>query len=218
MSTTVKYMTIVEPVFEVSFVGTAKRSVWQAGLKDDGLLLPQGQDEVQVILSAVETTYMGIRFRELSLSLLLDDTQALMVHAFNSHPAFAFVEQRFFKTPYFYADVTFSERRISVRQKGRPLFEAALPESAVIAASRDECSERKIWLTRSAQTESRHYFFARLEGHADYYQPAGASVQFLDGAALNPSFDLLRQSNFQISGWLVRQRGRHSKSKTFTQG
>ncbi|MBK8030527.1 MAG: hypothetical protein IPK17_13690 [Chloroflexi bacterium] len=90
MTQPIEYVTIVEPVLEVTLIGTADRAVWAPHFD----LGAQTADPVTVVLSAVETTYMGVRFRELSLSLLLDDAKGILVHAFNSSRMFAFIERQ----------------------------------------------------------------------------------------------------------------------------
>ncbi len=161
-------------------------------------------------MSAVETTYMGVRFRELSLSLLLDGAHGLLVYAFNSNRVFAFIERQMFHTPYYHAAITVTARQIRLEAQGSPLLDARLPDTATVERTADECLE---WRLALPTTKLQH-FYARLEGHTEYY--AGGTLQHFDHFDAPPALVYLRQSNFRLHTWSVRPTARHSKSKTYT--
>lgn len=208
MTQPIEYVTIVEPVLEVTLIGTADRAVWAPHFD----LGARTADPVTVVLSAVETIYMGVRFRELSLSLLLDDAKGILVHAFNSSRVFAFIERQMFHTPYYYAAISVTARHIHLATQGQPLLDARLPDTAPVERSADECREWQLTLP----TTKPQYFYARLEGHTEYYACAGSTVQGFDHPAMPPAFTYLQQSNFRLHTWSVRTTARHSKSKTYS--
>lgn len=207
MTQPIEYVTVVDPVLEVTLIGTADRAIWAPHFD----LGAPTADPITVVLSAVETTYMGVRFRELSLSLLLDDTQGILLHAFNSNRVFAFIERQMFHTPYYHAAISVAARHIRLARQGHPLLDACLPESAFSEHSADECREWRLTLP----TTKPQYFYARLEGHTEYYASAGSTAQLFDHPAQPPAFAYLRQSNFRLHTWSVRATARHSKSKTY---
>ena len=214
MDTSTRYAVVVEPVLEVTLVGTASLAVWQPHLEAEGLRYAAAGDTLPVVLSATQARYWGMTFREFSLSLLLNDSEALLFHAFNSNRFFAWVERRMFHTPYYPAAVSVAEQHIALQEQGVSQFEAALPPSAAVLNSRDERMERRLWLKRLTPASPRAYFDACLEGFTQVYDAAGCRLQFAPAPQLHPAFDLLARSGFQAQHWMVRTAARHSKGQT----
>jgi len=215
MTNTVKYVTIVDPVLEVTLIGTASLATWQPHLEAEELAIET--NKVHVVLSAVETRYMGILFKEFSVSLLLDEHQVLLLHAFNSNRLFAWAERQLFHTPYYHGDILVQENRIAIREQGHPLIEVSLPDKATVLRSGDETVERVVVMKRSSHSVKRHYFHARLEGHTRYFDTTESTPHYFDSTQLNPTLSTLRQSNFRLQDWSVRSHARHSKSNTYQQ-
>jgi hypothetical protein len=211
-----KYMTIVEPVLEVTLIGQGDTDPWRPLLEAEGIKFPLDQEKIEIILSGVEARYLGVKFRELSISLRIDENQVFLVYAFNSNRWFALAERVFFRTPYYYATIVVNPYHIRLMNKGQLLFEAILSETAPVTDSQDEFTEWQIWLPKllRKQADKPHYFNARLEGYTQHYKLSNNSVLFSGGlpAPLQP----LLNSNFHLDDWLVRDSARHSKSQTFT--
>ncbi|MDX2078268.1 MAG: hypothetical protein SFZ02_17680 [bacterium] len=213
---TITYTTIIEPVLEVSLIGEANFVSWQPKLEAEGLDILHHADKIPVILSAVEATYMGMMFREFSISLAINDSYYFLAHAYNSKRFFAFVERRLFRTPYYHATITTTPHKVAIHQNQKMVFEAILPEDAPITSQKDENFEWQISLPKSLRKKHDvpHYFYARLEGHSHHYDAKSAQMT-ISPSPTDEIFALLEQSEFTIKNWLVRPHGRHSKSKTY---
>jgi hypothetical protein len=213
---TISYTTIIEPVLEVSLIGDANFANWQPKLEAEGLDIRHHGDKIPVILSAVEATYMGMMFREFSISLAINDSHYFLAHAYNSNRFFAWVERRLFRTPYYHATVTTTPHKVAIHQNQKMVFEAILPEDAPITSQIDESFEWQIGLPKSLRKkyDVPHYFYARLEGQSHHYDSLSAHMIF-SPSPTSDIFALLQQSEFTIRDWLVRPHGRHSKSKTY---
>lgn len=218
MDNPVEYVTVVEPVLEVTLICTGDVAPWQQTLSREGLTLPQEQAQIEMVLSAAEMKYMGVKFQEFSISLRIDDTQALLVYAFNSNRLFAFMERAVFRTPYYFAAIGVNAHRIQVMNGQQRFFDATLPETASLTHSASELNDFRVWLPSASEQGDKkaHYFNARLEGETKHYAipPDGAVLAI--GAELPAPLRALRSSNPHIKQWYVRDRARHSKSRTFT--
>lgn len=220
MTTATPYVTIVEPVLEVTLICRGDAAPWRQSLVREGISLPPQQEEVEIILSAVETKYMGVIFRELSVSLRLDDTQVFLVHAFNSNRFFAWVERAWFRTPYYYGKLVVAPHYIQLSDNGQPHLEARLAESAAALECRTESNEWQIRLPAALRKESSkvHYFNARLEGDTQYYATLPNPPMLVFGSGLPASLLPLQASKLMVEKWLVRERAKHSKSQTLEVG
>jgi len=132
----VKWVAELAHVREVSLLGTADLASWRERLLEQDLLPAQCDGRAQLLITAADLKYMGFRFRELSVSVLVsppDDKArqdaAYLVHAFNSNRSFAFVERVFFSTPYYYGDVRVSASlpaSIHLFKRGDVVFRAEM--------------------------------------------------------------------------------------------
>ena len=110
----VKFVAELEGVREVSLTGTAELEYWRRQLTPAGLVPLEREGQAQVLIVAADATFRGLRFQEMSFSVLAarsDDVGthgALLVQAFNSRRFFAFCERWWFKTPYHFGQVSLS--------------------------------------------------------------------------------------------------------------
>src|SRR5947209_20045135 len=100
MNTTVKYVADLAHVREVSLFGTADLAFWQDRLRFEGLIPTESDGHAQLWVVAADAKFMGVRFRELSFSVLASRHEAgasqdgaFLVRAFNSCRLFAFSER-----------------------------------------------------------------------------------------------------------------------------
>ena len=112
MAKRIKYVAELAHVREISLLGTADLPYWSARLAEEGLIPATLGGRARVLIVAAESRFKGIRFRELSFSILVahkathaNEQAAYLVAAFNSRRVFAFCERVLFKTPYSYGDV-----------------------------------------------------------------------------------------------------------------
>src|SRR6476620_3923767 len=115
MNTSVKWAAELAHVQEVSLLGTADLAFWKDRLLKEDLLPAESGGQAQILIIASNLKYMGVRFRELSFSVLVSlpeagirQDAAYLVRAFNSCRPFAFCERVFFSTPYYHGDVQVS--------------------------------------------------------------------------------------------------------------
>jgi hypothetical protein len=71
MKTSVKWVAELAHVREVSILGTADLSFWKDRLYRQNLLPAERDGQAQIMIVAAESKYMGIRFQELSFSVLV---------------------------------------------------------------------------------------------------------------------------------------------------
>jgi hypothetical protein len=214
MTDTIRYMTVIEPVLEVTLIGNVQAVLWQPILEAEGFHPPQA-NSIPIIISGTQAKYMGVTFRELSISLGIDDKRFLLIHAFNSNRFFAWTERKMFRTPYYHAQITVEPNLIVVSQLENPLIEVAIQPDATITHQADEDYRWTICLPKALRKnmDMPHYFHARLAGHTQHYAPQLAHLNFSDSS--NDILSRLAKSHFELTDWSVRMTAQHSKSKTF---
>jgi len=213
MTDTIHYMTIIEPVLEVTLLGNANTTTWKPILEAEGFHSPQ-TDKIPVIISGTQAKYMGVSFCELSISLGIDEERFLLVHAFNSNRFFAWTERKMFRTPYYHAQITVQPHLIVISQVENPLFEVAIHDDAKITRQADEDYQWIICLPKALRKNANmpHYFHARLKGHTHHYAP---QLSHFNIGSSNEILSRLAKSKFELMDWSVRMQAQHSKSKTF---
>lgn len=213
--TQIDYMTVVQPVQEVTLVCRAEAAPWEEMLAAEGFQKQIANNSLEIIISATQASYQGIPFRECSISVRTGEHEFLLCHAYNSLRFFAFTERRFFRTPYFFADIEIAHHRIAVRQRGKCIFKAMLSTYAPTIGTRHETHEWKIHLPQKSRkdADTPHYFFARLEGETAHYTADCAELEFPHPSP-DHVMERLQQSNLQATNWMVRPQARHSKSRT----
>lgn len=157
---------------------------WKDRLAHEELVPAQRDGQAQILITAADSRFKGIRFREVSFCLLVSlpedparSDAAFLLQAYNSSRFFAFCERVFFSTPYDHARVrveTSHPCRISVAQGGEEIFRAAMPgESTAIARAAlpvaDDGWEGPVFLPRRQAAGARRVFFARINGRTRKY-------------------------------------------------
>ena len=102
-----------------------------------------------------------------------------------------------------------------MQQAGKSLLQLSLDASARVNDEKNEPDVLKIYLPRDLRKSDAvaHYFSAKLEGQAQYYDTAYAQVSVFDATGI-AALDCLSQSQPEITAWYVRERAKHSKSAT----
>ncbi len=188
-------------VHEITLVGEATPAPWAEIAGGEGLSLPAGP--ARLMLVAAEGRFKGLRFREVSLSLLLDPGNALLLQAFNSNAFFAWVERTFFSTPY-------ARRRIAVG-------EGTVHVDGLIDLSR---SGKAGPAAPESWTGWVHLPGRRKRFHAALSGPT-SRVPFRTGDRCGitrdprfPALGLLLDSGFTPVEWVLRPDAEHVKSRT----
>src|SRR4051794_16140630 len=111
MKNKIKWAAELSHVREVSLLGMADAGLWTERLRQDDLIPEQRDGRAQVMIVAADAKFMGLGFRELSVSILARQASAgdsggggggeggggaWLAHAWNSRRFFAFCERTFF--------------------------------------------------------------------------------------------------------------------------
>jgi hypothetical protein len=233
MNTSVKWAAELAHVQEVSLLGTADLAFWKERLLKEQLLPAESDGQAQLLIIAADLKYMGVRFRELSVSVMVSRPKngtwqeaAYLVRAFNSCRLFAFCERVFFSTPYYPGDVRVSASlpaSMHLVKQGEAVFAAEMVADACrLAREPSRCGEDSwegpVFLPEGRRRKGRQgkLFVARLRGHTRRYPFLPGS----DSVGIRPSpdsevFQALGASHFLAKEWIVRADATHAKSKTY---
>ena len=229
MNSNVRYVAEPKHVEEVSLRGTADLPVWQDRLKREGLVPAERQGRAQVLVVGARMKFMGIRFTEVSFSIMVsapgDKTPSFfLMQAFNSFRVFALCEQRLFKTPYAHADCRLRLSPLPALQVllgNETVFEVEMRELAPAAPRRnsqtgEECWEGRVFLPKVGKGHQQgRYFFARMKGRTDTCSFVQGEDRFWAKPGTEPSvFQALTDSHFAVEQWLIRKNATHGKSRT----
>lgn len=213
MAPNISYISTITGVREVGLRGTADLAYWRKQLQAERLAPLDENGRASLLLTAIESKFRGIPFRELSISVLLADGGAFLAHAFNSSRLLALAERAFFQTPYHLAELTIDEQypaRMGAAQAGRSLFQASMGDRRPPESEKDVVVDGPIFLPGGQKV-----FYARLSGMGDIFTyQASDSVTFAAGGS-ESIFDRLGESGFTGQEWLVRAGAVHARSKTY---
>jgi hypothetical protein len=233
MDTPVKWVAELDHVREVSLLGTADLAFWTDQLLHEDLRPAEADGRAQLLISAADSKFAGVRFRELSVSVLVECPEAgaqpdaaYLVGAYNSCRLFAWAERVFFSTPYVAGDVRVSAllpASIHLVKKGQVVFRAEMATDS--SGTRREPSRRgedgwegPVFLPgkRHGKSLQANLFLARLRGDTRAY-PFLPSTDTLEvrPAADGDALQMLRASHFVPREWVVREDARHAKSRTY---
>ena len=151
-----KWAAELHDVFEVTLVGTSDPAVWADRMRGERLepVLRDGLAEMWMV--AAEGVFAGLRFRELSFSVIVEGG-SFLAEATNSRRFFAWCERVFFKTPYRHGRVDLSVDRVAL--DGQVLAERRGPRPTTI--------EHAAWKGKAFLPGGEHYFVAELEGETE---------------------------------------------------
>lgn len=228
---TIKYVAELAHVHEISLLGAADLEYWQDALKDENVTLADRDGRAQILIIAAASKYMGLRFQEVSFSLLIEAYQgtrfrgAYLWQAFNSQRFFAFCERTFFRTPYAHADVRVNcwPGLVQINQAGHPVFRAENPAGNTLQLREPFRAEEDGWdgpvlLPRGSRgrTNDGRLFFAKVSGHTRVYPFLPSDNLLLKPAQGCDITQRLIDSHFAVKEWIVREDAAHAKSKTYS--
>jgi hypothetical protein len=230
---TIKYIAVLPHVREIALLGTADLDFWKDRLAAEDLSPLDFDGHARLLISAIESRFMAIRFCEISITVFArrnggDDGQEglFLALAFNSSRFFAAIERAAFSTPYRHGRI-----RVDTGLPGSiALFEGP---SAILSAAMGHdgpASNRQpirvgvdgwegpVLLPRVGRVPraSGKWFFAKVSGHTRVYPflPVVDQVKVGSGS----SHDALRRvigSGFSGQEWSIREDAWHARSKTF---
>lgn len=223
----VKTAAEIAHVREVGLHGTADLGFWRERLRPDHLVPAERNGKARLLVSGTDARFKGIRFRELTVTVevLRHDGAtgpdgAFLVHAYNSIRFFAWVERTWFATPYYHGQVRVGATTpvfIELTEGGGTLFRAAMSAMSgrePVRSGPDEWAG-PVFLPRRRPNTPYRVFFARLSGDTRVYPfLSGQDVFSLPPEGGPPVFQLLRESGFTGTEWVIRDDATHTKSKT----
>jgi hypothetical protein len=229
----IKWAAQVAHVREVSLLGTADLAYWAGRLKREDLAPDDRDGRAQVMIVAAALRWMGVRFRELSVSVLVrtgagdaERKGAYLLQAWSSSRFLAACERVFFSTPYWYGDVRVSASgpaSIQVVRGVEIAFAAEMRADGVASPGEPTPATEGGWSGpvflpgRAAATVGRSkLFFARATGLTET-QPFNPGN---DALTIRPSpgcdaLAALVESHFVATEWVIRPDAAHAKSKTY---
>ena len=229
----VKYVAQLAGVGEVSLLGTADSRFWSEELAKQNLCPTERAGRAQLLLSAIDSKFRGIRFQELCISVLayrhvrgVRRDGLYLAQAFNSSRLFALVERMWFSTPYQHGKVQVDlplPAAIELVKDRKTAFRAEMGADASALsrrplASGDDGWEGPIFLPgKDSRPNARHkMFFAKIAGRTETY-PYLQSCDMLT-IVPSPGTPILRAlvaSGFCAQQWIIRESATHARSKTF---
>lgn len=227
-----KFDVVVSPVREVSLVGGADLSYCRQRLAPHGLHATERDGRAEMLLSACEARFKGVRFRELSLSIFVAREAgsaardgALLLRAFNSVRFFAWVERTLFRTPYYPGRIAVSPDAPATIQLGGtrdPILRAAMAGDGSAATRMAIPAAAGLWQgplflpdLHDAAAPATRLFYGSLSGDTRTLPfDAARDVFQLGSAARDPVVLLLTKAGFEPTTWIVRAAATHGKSKT----
>jgi hypothetical protein len=226
-----KYVAEISHVREVSLRGAADSAFWKNKLEHENLILAETDGQAQNMITAADAKYMGMRFREVSFSILtsgyrgVEVAGAYLLQAFNSNRFFAFCERTLFSTPYSHADVRVSCRPVFVKctTTREVIFQADM-HADYSAPSREpvRCGvdgwDGPVFLPRgkSRRRCDGKFFIAKITGDTRIYPfLPSEDTMLLSPARGSDVIQSLIDSGFACKEWAVREDATHAKSKTY---
>jgi hypothetical protein len=234
MNKSIKWAAKLAHVREVSLLGAADLRFWTDWLEAEDLRPAERDGQAQLMIVAADAKYMGLRFQELSVSVVVcpaDQSAALeaafLIGAFNSRPVFAFCERVLFSTPYEHGRVELTAATpaaIELVKDQALVFRARMGDGAAatqrdLLRSCDDGWEGPIFLPNKRPRKGRpgKMFFARLRGETTVYRFLAATDSLtIEANAKSEALRAMRDSHFVAKEWVIREDATHAKSKTYS--
>ncbi len=229
MNSTPKFVADLANVQEVALLGSVDPDYWAERLAAESLCPILRDGRAQLLITAAAGVFKGLRFREVSLSVLAVDPDwpdrqgALLVHAFNSSRLLAWCERFWFHTPYWPATIDLRwtpQAGVQVRTPTGGRLELAM-SSASDARQLTRCGpggwQGFVYLpssTRQGKTV-RRWFFVLIEGATSTFAASPGDVWAASAVPDARALQDLIDSRIQPREWQIRTSARHARSKTF---
>ncbi|MBP6015233.1 MAG: hypothetical protein KA586_00790 [Candidatus Promineofilum sp.] len=212
------FISTITGVREVALTATADLAYWAGKLRAERLVPYNDDGRASLLLTAIESTFRGIPFREMSISVLVSDdgatpAGAYLAHAYNSSRLLTFAERVLLHTPYHLADLIVDERvpaRLGVSRGDRVSFTARMNDTVASGRAENMLFDGPIYLPGGRQV-----FYARLSGAGHAYPFAAADEMKIESDTPEHIFGQLLESDVKGKAWLLRAGAVHARSKTY---
>lgn len=229
----IRYVAELSNVREVSLVGSANLSFWTDRLHPDGLEPIDRNGQAQLLLSAVDSRFMGVRFREFVVTVAACPASPererdghYLPQAFNTSRCFAFIERHWFATPYDHGSVDIDispATSMQVVATDGGTFRAEMAADAPASRRQPIRQDAEGWQgpiylpRRDANAKGRgKLFFAKFGGLAKVYPFLAAQDRLtIRPSAGSPVLQCLAESEFTPTEWSVRDLATHARSMTY---
>jgi hypothetical protein len=230
---TVKYVAVLPHVREITLLGTSDPAYWKDRLAGEEVIPTDFSARAHVLVSGIESRFMGVRFREISICVFAHRDEAgvrrnglFLAQAFNSSRFFAIVERVKFSTPYRYgriridvalpASITLSEGSdVALRVAMADDSPASQREPLRVG---DDGWEGPIFLPRKrrGRRAAGKWFLAKVGGHTRVYPflPSRDAVTVGPGRS-GDALPWISESGFSGQEWSIREDSAHGRTKTF---
>jgi len=234
MNTRIKWVAEVFHVREVSLLGTADLGFWRDRLLMEDLTPAEKEGRAQVLIISAEMKWVGIRFREVSFSVVVTPPAkgvhrdaVFLVQAFNSRRLLAISERVFFSTPYDFGDIQLSSSlpcSIQLSTGASVVFKAAMQTDGLSTQRVTSFSGRDSWdgpifipRKRLREGAPRRVFFGKLSGHTLRYpfEQNNDALTISEKPGCSGVIHALQASHFVAKEWIVRDDATHARSKTY---
>lgn len=220
------YVAEVRNSRELALFGTADFDFWARKLHPEGLVPIDRDGRAEVMISAVASRWLGVRFSELVMAVVTealpgeqDAPSFYLAAAYNSSRSFTFIEQRYFQTPYLHGEIdvrlTSDETQLKLRRRTGEKLKAAVGSLGTPPSQVDELWEGAIYLPPRSPG-SRNKFYARLAGltHVQPFLPGQDHLEIVPAVSSSPLAWLV-ESGVAGREWHVRSQANHARSKTY---
>lgn len=226
--TPVKYIAQLKGVHELALLGAAELTWWRDQLASEELEPVEVDGEAQVVVTGLDTKWMGIPFRDVSVVVAARrqsgsaETGVFLAHAFNASRFIAGVERWWFHLPYsFRADLSVElGDRAAIRLGGQPgvdlIAELGTREPSEEPPPQEMGYTGPLFLPNGGDRTRRRWFMVRIQGLTFTFDFDAARDRFeLGSGCSDPILAGLRASQFRGVQWHVRRNATHARSKTF---
>ncbi len=223
MNTNIQYTADIDNVKEVILYGGADLAYWQQTLAPLGLEPVSHEGSAQMLLSVTDLKYMGVRFNEFTLSVLVAasgnrPSGYYLAHAYNTSGLFALMERAFFSTPYYHASIELKDTvpaSFSLRD-GSGVVLSAMFGGTTAARTEIGVWEGPIYLPmRVSNGGATKLFYASLGGETAIYPFSPADTFRVQSPQPRHALQMLVESHFTPFEWRICSNAKHKKSKTY---
>lgn len=226
--TDIQYIATIRNVREVILLSSAASALWNSLPTPAGLnpILVSGR--LSVMISATSARWMGLKFRELTISIACSQREAaetphgyFLAQAFNSSALLAAMERRFFKTPYQKANIEIeadSNVTISLLEDEISLMASRKNLDRTGSVNSQEIWQGPIYLPQKGDQmrQSSQLFYACLGGFTQSFAfDHERDVMHIGQSRNQAIFQLLNESEFNAAEWRLRNDAIHARSRTY---
>jgi hypothetical protein len=222
----VKYVAVLPHVREIGLLGSSDLALWKDRLVEDNLSPTDFDGKARVLISAIESRFLGIKFREVCISVFAHRDKCgarqdglFLAVAFNSSRVLAAAERTLFSTPYRHGEI-----RVDV---GLPtsiaLFEGDEVAFGATMAADGPASRREPLRIgprdRHDRNASGKWFFAKVGGHTRVYPFLAPGDEVTAGPSYSQeTLRWVMEAGFSGQEWVIREDSTHARTKTFGKG